>query len=636
MPSLTVRERGRPTYTVGLDDAELTVGREACNRLVLADDQASRRHARLFRDGAVWTVADLGSTHGTLVNGKRVERAPLGDGDVIQIGATVIAFAAADEPELAVRQTITAVQPPPRRHDEDGRRLELLYQISQAIGALSDPDELVARVLDTVLELLDGERGVVGLGADGSARRVARSRRGATGDVVVSRTLVATMTGDRHAVSVSAETGAPVVSMVAAGVRAAIGAPLIAGARVLGFIYVDARGRERAFNPAELDFLVALSHLAAAALDQAEQRQRDRDAAAALRADHPTDDIVGDSPPMRTLKMQLGRFAAGELPVLVRGESGTGKELVARGIHARSPRAEGPFVAINCAAIPETMIESELFGHDKGAFTGAQKARPGRFAQAHRGTLFLDEIGDLSLAGQAKVLRAIELGEILPLGADDPKYVDVRIVAATHKSLEKEVAAGRFREDLFYRLDMAGIEVPPLRVRGEDIERLAELFAARAARRVGRGTMGFTAAAMAALRAHSWPGNVRQLQNEVERAVILSDGGAVGVEQLRVPAAAGAAAAPVAGSVAVAAAAPVPVPASVPAAASVPAGGGGSLADQFRQLDLTERHIVEAALRTAGGSVAKAARILEVGRGVLRRRAAKFGLTSPDEGPDED
>ncbi len=540
MATLTVRERGRIPYTVDVS-GELTIGREAGNDLVVADDQASRRHARLVIDAAgACSVVDLGSTHGTLVNGARAESARLRDGDVIQIGNVLLVFSAteASAPPL-VQQAITAsARPTPRRQDEDGRRLELLYEISHAIGALDEPEEMLARMLDATLELLDGERGVVGLAHGGvaSGRRIARTRRGdpAEGEVVVSRTLIDAMLTRGQAIRVSAEMVQAPHSLVRAGVRAAIGAPLLIGARVLGFVYLDDRSRLLPFSPAELDFLVALSHLAAAALDQAEQRRRDRNVAESLREAHPAAEILGSSPAMMRLKHELGRYAATGAPVLVRGESGTGKELVANAIHTLSPRAGAPFVAVNCAAIPDSILESELFGHEKGSYTGAHKARRGKFALADGGTLFLDEIGELSAAAQAKVLRAIELGEITPVGAEASQTVDVRIVAATHRPLEADLAAGRFREDLFYRLNVAELEVPPLRLRGDDLDLLAETFRARAAHRLDRPNTGFSDAALAALRACPWPGNVRQLLNEIERAVILADGPLIDVQHLRV------------------------------------------------------------------------------------------------------
>jgi transcriptional regulator with PAS, ATPase and Fis domain len=225
----------------------------------------------------------------------------------------------------------------------------------------------------------------------------------------------------------------------------------------------------------------------------------------------------------------LRRIAPTDCSVLVSGETGTGKELVARAIHAASGRGGGPFVAINCASVPEQLMESELFGHSKGAYTGAQNARVGRFQAAHEGTLFLDEVGEMPLALQAKLLRALQEKEILPLGENHPIHVDVRVVAATHRDLESMVEARQFREDLLYRLDVIRVELPPLRARVGDIEVLVQAFVRDASARRGARVTSVEPAALKVLRAYPWPGNVRQLQNVVERMVLLRGEGSLGV-----------------------------------------------------------------------------------------------------------
>jgi DNA-binding NtrC family response regulator len=337
--------------------------------------------------------------------------------------------------------------------------------------------------------------------------------------------------------------------------------------------------------------------------------------------------------------------------VLVHGETGTGKELVAAHLHAASRRAERAFVAVNCAAIPEALIETELFGHAKGAFTGATSARRGRFLSADGGTLFLDEIGELSPAAQAKLLRVLESGEVQPVGADDPLAVDVRIIAASHRDLLREVGAGRFREDLFYRLDVLALDIPPLRVRGDDIAVLAEHFRAVAVARLGRPIDAITAAAQAALRAYGWPGNVRQLRNEIERAVLLAEGDAIDTGDLRLRGIADAAAPTLAeeharldkaswelvqraiaqgGSVDAAARllniSPAELeallardPASVVLVAREPSG-------TWTQIELAERQLLEAALRDCGGNVRDAGRALGVSRATMYRKVEKYDL----------
>ena len=234
--------------------------------------------------------------------------------------------------------------------------------------------------------------------------------------------------------------------------------------------------------------------------------------------------LIGESVRLRAAVKVARQVARSTATVLVHGESGTGKELLARVIHDESGRARGPFVAVNCAAIPETLLESELFGHERGAFTGAAARRIGRFERASGGTLFLDEVGDMSPAMQAKILRALQEEEIERVGGDRPVPVDVRVVAATNRDLEAEVEAGRFREDLYYRLAVVVVQLPPLRERGEDVELLARHFVEHFARKHGRGVHELDDAALELLRGHPWPGNVRQLRNVVERALLMAEG----------------------------------------------------------------------------------------------------------------
>jgi putative PEP-CTERM system response regulator len=233
--------------------------------------------------------------------------------------------------------------------------------------------------------------------------------------------------------------------------------------------------------------------------------------------------IIGEDAHLRQVSQQLHRAAATDATVLLEGESGTGKELFARALHALSPRSEGPFVAINCAAIPDTLLETELFGYEKGAFTGAANRKPGRFELAHRGTLFLDEIGELPLALQAKILRALEEKRFERVGGTQSLHVDVRVVAATNRNLKQRVAERQFREDLYFRLSVFPIQIPPLRERSGDVVILARHFVDRFSREVNKKVLTLSPASIEELRAYSWPGNVRELQNCIERAVILSD-----------------------------------------------------------------------------------------------------------------
>lgn len=236
------------------------------------------------------------------------------------------------------------------------------------------------------------------------------------------------------------------------------------------------------------------------------------------------EEFIGESAPIKALKRELEKIARSDATVLVMGETGTGKELIARRIHALSQRAEGPYVRVNCAAIPDTLVEAELFGHEKGAFTGAVYTRKGKFELAHGGTILLDEIGEMPLHLQAKLLRVLQEGEVDRIGGSSPVKVDVRVVATTNRDLAQEVKEGRFREDLFFRLNVVPIYVPPLRERKEDIPLLAEAFLRRYSRKMGKEIKGITDSAMKTLLDYDWPGNVRELENCIHRAVVLCEG----------------------------------------------------------------------------------------------------------------
>ena len=310
--------------------------------------------------------------------------------------------------------------------------------------------------------------------------------------------------------------------------------------------------------------------------------------------------IVGNSAAIRDLLAQVARVAATPARVLITGENGTGKELVARALHRGSPRAKKPFVEVNCAAIPSELIESELFGHMKGSFTGAVADRAGKFEQADGGTLFLDEIGDMSPAAQAKVLRVLQEGEVTRIGGTKSRRVDVRVIAATNKRLDQEIAAGRFREDLFYRLNVVPIHVPPLRDRREDIPLLVEHFLGQFAREAGGPRARLTPEAMDRLRNLDWPGNVRELRNTIERLAILGgpDISAADVDRLLGP--------------------------RTPDAATVSAITTARTYDEFKEL--AERSFLLAKLREHDWNVAETARALEMPRSNLYKKIERHRL----------
>ena len=346
------------------------------------------------------------------------------------------------------------------------------------------------------------------------------------------------------------------------------------------------------------------------ALGSALELRRARQEARVLREDLGlTDEMVGDSPGVRRLREMIARIAPTDARVLVTGESGTGKELVAAAIHFGSARKDRPFVRVNCAAIPRDLVESEMFGHEKGSFTGATERRIGRFELAHTGTLFLDEVGDLGSEAQAKLLRAIEAREIERVGGGKPIRVDVRIVSATNKDLARAVADGSFREDLLFRLNVIPIEVPPLRERPDDVPALIRHFAARHRRKSAQAAPTWAPDAIVALQQHRWPGNVRELANIVERLAILHAGREVTAEHVREVL-------PVAREGGITRAA-LPDPAALE----------GPLSET---LDDFERLLIQRALSGANGNVAEAARRLKTDRPNLYRRMKRLGIDNED------
>jgi DNA-binding NtrC family response regulator len=339
--------------------------------------------------------------------------------------------------------------------------------------------------------------------------------------------------------------------------------------------------------------------------------------------------IVGEDPALRGVLQQLHRAAATDATVLLEGESGTGKELFARALHVYSPRSDGPFIAINCAAIPETLLETELFGHEKGAFTGAATRKPGRFEMAHRGTLFLDEIGDLPLPLQAKILRALEEKRFERVGGTQSLHVDVRVVAATNRNLKARVADRQFREDLYFRLSVFPVQIPPLRERTDDVLRLAHHFVERICRDVNKKPLMLSESAVEELVNYSWPGNVRELQNCIERAVILTEGDTIQPRHLSLsfrqpgPSQASPAAAPVNGNGHGAAPAPPPAPASPWDQIDL----SGTMSEALRRISTeVERRKIEQALKDARGNRMAAADALQVGFKALGTRMRQLGI----------
>ena len=312
-------------------------------------------------------------------------------------------------------------------------------------------------------------------------------------------------------------------------------APLMAQGELLGMLYVGNDNVVNLFEESSLDVLSIFAGQASLILQNAllvDSIKTDFDALKQQLDANRFGDIIGACPSMRDVFRTVEKVAGADISVLITGETGTGKELIARAVHQRSPRKDGPFIVVNCGAIPENLIESELFGHVRGAFTGAVATRPGKFQQAHNGTLFLDEVGELPLALQVKLLRALQEKVVMKVGDTKPEHVDIRIVAATNRDLEDEMKNGTFREDLFYRLNVINIHLPPLRERGDDVLVIAKYLLAKYAEEYGSKVKGFTPNALIAIRKYDWPGNVRQLENRIKKAIVMCDKTLIGVEDL--------------------------------------------------------------------------------------------------------
>jgi Nif-specific regulatory protein len=380
--------------------------------------------------------------------------------------------------------------------------------------------------------------------------------------------------------------------------------PIILHRRPVGTLSIELRHRSEREYERLLKFLRVVASMISQAvrihrLLEAE-RQKLVSENAQLRQElqqrHEFSNLVGTSGPMRQLYEEMARVAGTNTTVLIRGESGTGKELIAEGIHYHSPRAKKPFIKVNCAALPETLIESELFGHERGAFTGAQARKKGRFELANGGTLFLDEIGELSPAIQVKLLRVLQEREFERVGGTEPVKVDVRVIAATHCDLEKALAGGSFREDLYYRLNVFPIFIPPLRARKADVLPLADHFAEKYAREHGKTIKRISTPAIDLLHRYHWPGNVRELENTIERAVLMADGEVIHGHHLP------------------------PTLQTAEASGTVVNASLGSAVEAF------ERGLIEDALKTTRGNRSKAARLLSTTERVISYKVKKYGI----------
>jgi Nif-specific regulatory protein len=552
-----------------------TMGRATTNRIVLKDDLASREHAEVSYRAGRWHVRDLNSLNGTRVNNQRLDAEwDLAPNDEVSVGRTRLLFVedmdqlpdlprAEAEPEgVSIKKRLGQTrfltpQPVPPQPEDDGttvqsvprhalsRDLSLLYRLALDMGSASSYEEVCRIVLDALLEAIPAEVGAI--------LSVARGPKGEPPSGKAGRGVELEVTAHRHrdpsvhgytrvsdyvSNEVLASREAILAEDVARdrylrnreslsdlGATSLICAPILFGDRVLGLIHLYCVNPDKALDAEDLEFAVAVAKQLGGVIHQL-QRQLSLTAENQSLRDQlrVESELIGDGPAIKEVERQIGRVAGTNATCLIRGESGVGKELVARAVHYSSPRKEGPFVCLNCAALTETLLESELFGHEKGSFTGATEKKIGKFEASNHGTIFLDEIGEMNVGTQAKLLRILEGHPFERVGGSVPIRVDVRVVAATNQPLEEAVREGRFRRDLFFRLQVVEIRVPPLRDRKGDVPLLAEHFLKRFVLETGRKIRGLTPAALKKMTDYDWPGNVRELRNVVERAVALGSG----------------------------------------------------------------------------------------------------------------
>ncbi len=568
-------------------------------------------------------LQDLGSRHGTFVNGDRIERHALEHGDFVKVGDSVflcllrpddaagvagaslhledldyvaestIQIPAGDTHKLWLGKLQASLEPSSRTEDY----LRALLEISSAIHSIRSVEPLARRVLELVAEVVPAERVALWMVDAGEGELHTVHPEG--GDVRLSRTTVERAIRGRQAVLCNdvlhATTFDHADSLHAAHISAFVCAPLLLPDRPLGVLYVDTRDPGIRFHDDQLELITAVAAITAVALENARHVEWLEGENRRLRIDRLDHDMVGKSPAMEKAFRFMSRVAPTDSTVLICGESGTGKELMAQAIHRNSARAEQPFVAINCATLSRELLESELFGHERGAFTGAVKSKRGQFEVANGGTVFLDEIGEIPPELQAALLRALEERRFTRVGGTHPIEVDIRVIAATNRDLKTAIREGAFREDLYYRLNVISLTMPPLRDRRDDIPLLANHF-------VARGTMhhrpvsGISPEAVKSLIAYDWPGNVRELANAIERAMVLGQGEHI-------------------------------LPEDLPEAVlECPPTAGAEPTTYHEAVNQAKRQLIRQALADSGGSVAEAARRLGLHRNYLHRLLRNLGL----------
>ena len=538
---------------IPLEKAETSIGRDPESILCINEHWISREHCVIKNENGQFKIIDLGSHNGTFVNGVPIKEELLEHEDRIGFAGAMFLFLlreveATPSAEVRLAEEVSPFGPtvqlrrddavylnpsklhaakiPPARVERD---LSALLTISNALASEQDVNALQRTILEQIFAIVPAQRGAILLGSiDGSKEFSTSFGLDKTGKepVQVSRTIVAQAIEQKAAILSNRVEGSAKLrdakSLTGRGIQSVFCVPLIRSERVIGAIYLDSQDPKAEFQEDQLELLTAIAGIAAAALETVHRLDDLQSENLRLRDDYDLEhNMVGESPRLQEVYRFIAKVAPTDATVLVHGESGTGKELVARAVHINSRRARRPLVKIDCATLTENLLESELFGHEKGAFTGAIALKKGKLEMADGGTAFLDEIGELPPTLQAKLLRVLQDREFERVGGTRPIRVDIRLVTATNRDLAKEVKNGTFREDLFHRLNVVAITLPPLRDRREDIPTLASYFTSKYSGKTKRRVTGLSAEAVEMLERYSWPGNIRELENAIERSVVL-------------------------------------------------------------------------------------------------------------------
>jgi transcriptional regulator with GAF, ATPase, and Fis domain len=538
MATLRMQVPGKGVKVYHIYKKITSMGRGEDADITLADPGLAESHAHIHFDGRDFNIATTDRDAELYVNGRKRNKHRLSHEDRVRLGVAELEFSLYDEP---VTDDTAA------RTMAELNSYKKLVDFSQKLMNSYELNELLDQLLDVMIQVSNADKGFLVLMESGEpVVKVARNlRRETITDAVsqLSDSILARVAKTKKPMiisdALSNDEFKNSLSVINLKLTSVMCVPLLERGNMLGIIYVGNDNVAQLFDESHLEVLTIFASQAALLIRNAllvNELQLDKRSLLDQIERIRFGEILGSSPRMQEVFRKVQKVAGTDISVLITGETGTGKELIARELHNRSLRAKGPFITINCGAIPENLLESELFGHVRGAFTGAVTTKNGRFQAADRGTLFLDEIGEMPLQLQVKILRALQERVVVKVGDTTAESVDIRVLAATNRDLEVEIKAGRFREDLYYRLNVVHLHLPPLRDRGDDVVVLARYMVSRYAPEYGGRVKGLTPNAIAAIKRHRWPGNIRELENRIKKAVVLSDKALLGPEDLDISA----------------------------------------------------------------------------------------------------